>query len=146
MGFDRQCKVKEWSLRGKVIGTMCGKIVRAFCSAVAAFVLLSAPDVWAYDDAAITDMEGKLVSQFCQEREWLRCFYEQPSECERVVARFVRPCLEQVLSSESAQGDPQVAQRLTAATLACFNKRFEEDHRGGKKKTPECKNAPAHLQ
>ena len=100
----------------------------------------------AHDEQKIAEMESKLVAQFCQEREWLRCFYEEPSDCERIVQRFVGPCLTKLVKGQSPQSDPQRVHAIASSALDCFNKTFEAERRAGKRTTPECKNAPAHLQ
>jgi hypothetical protein len=112
----------------------------------AAYILSPLPTAHGYDEALITQMESKVVSQFCMEREWLKCFHEEPSNCEAVVKRFVRPCLTKTLAGQDAQGDHEGARNLATSILACFNAKFEEDHRFGKDPSPACKNAPAHLQ
>ncbi len=110
------------------------------------FLLAPLHQAWGYDEAAIAAMESKVVSQFCMEREWLRCFREEPSNCEAVVKRFVKPCLTKTLQGQGVQSDPQGARTLATSILACFNSTFEQDHRFGKDPSPACKNAPAHLQ
>jgi hypothetical protein len=118
------------------------------CAIVACVLSLLSPlsGAHAYDEAVLAAMESKVVSQFCMEREWLRCFREEPSNCEAVVKRFVRPCLAKSLDGQGMQSDHEGARNVATSILECFNAKFEEDHRFGKDPSPACKNAPAHLQ
>jgi hypothetical protein len=102
--------------------------------------------VLAYDEPTIVDLENKLVVQFCQEREWLRCFFEEPKDCELVVKRFIGACLTKLLKDRPPVSDPRQAEELGLSIINCFNSKFEQDHGTSKKTTPECRNAPAHLQ
>jgi hypothetical protein len=137
--YVEQANLRDWNRRS---------LVRVGLSLAAFVVHMVSPsaEAKAYDSEAVSAMETKIVEQFCQEREWLRCFYEEPTRCEEIVKRFVKPCLAKVVQGQPPAADQQAAMALTQSTLSCFNVRFEEEHRGGKKNSPECAHAPAHLQ
>lgn len=106
----------------------------------------SARDVWAVSQDQIDSMETEVVIKFCSERDWLRCFNDEPSKCEEIVKAFTRPCVTRILESAPQAIDAYEARDLGLTMIKCFNAEFANSHPFGKNTTPECKNAPAHLQ
>jgi len=105
------------------------------------------PRAAAFNETERSHMLQQLVAKFCERTEWLSCFGDQPSRCSQVVSRFVEPCLKQHL--DGAQGpiaDAMHARQIAEGLLKCFNAEFSMSHPMGKTGSPECANAPAHIQ
>lgn len=123
-------------------------LVTAFAALViGVFGGLTIKSASAFNEAEQSSMRQQLVAKFCEQTEWLRCFGEQPSKCSDVVGRFVKPCIEQHLGSRDGPiVDPAEARGIALSVIQCFNTEFATTHPMGKSKSPECANAPAHLQ
>ena len=117
------------------------------CTLLMIFVgIVGLRDCLAANSRILEIYRKEIIDQFCKEREWLRCFHEDPTECEALVEKFIDPCLDTHIASVHRKLDAWQARRVALETIACFNRTFAETHPHGKDVTKECKNAPQHLQ
>jgi hypothetical protein len=109
-------------------------------------VLLFTRSAAALEESHIQQIEAAVVKHICSEREWLDCWGEQPSNCEKIIAPVAKTCLEQYLPAvrESVQYDQ--AQTIGLKIITCLNQEFGSNRPFGKKDSPECLQVPQHLQ
>jgi hypothetical protein len=100
----------------------------------------------ALEESHIQQIEGAVVKYICAERDWLDCWGEQPSNCEKIIAPVAKTCLEQYLPAvkESVQYDQ--ARTIGLKIITCLNQEFGGNRPFGRKTSPECLQVPQHLQ
>ena len=127
---------------------MAGLVRGAFLATILPLlvVVLLARSAAALEESHIQQIEAAVVKHICSEREWLDCWGEQPSNCEKIIAPVAKTCLEQYLPAvrESVQYDQ--AQTIGLKIITCLNQEFGSNRPFGKKDSPECLQVPQHLQ
>lgn len=78
--------------------------------------------------------------------EWLRCYRQDPKNCESIAANFIAPCVASIARPAKSPMSEEDGTALATKLSSCFNQRFMGSYGSYKLNTPECATPPKHLR